>query len=80
MPVFSRSSNLIFIRPVCIVAVTVIIRTFLVKWVSSLRITCPYHFTSSDFCNVAIERQCYNYILDNIDNDDDNVYFVKCTW
>ena len=48
MSLFSRSSRPIFDRPLGLVPVTFILNVRLVMWVSSLRITCPYH--DNRFC------------------------------
>ena len=48
MSLFSRSSHLICGRPLGLVLVIFEVNVLLVMWVSSLRITCPYH--DSRFC------------------------------
>ena len=48
IPLFNMSSHLIFGRPLGRVPVTFILDMLIVMWVSSLRITCPYH--DSRFC------------------------------
>ena len=51
----SRSSHLIFGRPLGLVPVTFILSVLLVMWVSSLRITCPYH--DNRFCPDRSDRR-----------------------
>ena len=72
---FNRSSHLIFGRAMDRVPVTFILNVLLVMWVSSLRITCPYHdsrfYVRTDLIGVtfAIPLMISFLIL----------YFLDCT-